>query len=134
MRRIILASHHTLAEGMKDTLQFLSGMENVYAISAYMDEKKIEDQIKEVFNNFNEEDEVFVLTDMFGGSVNQKFFGMMSERIHVICGMNLPLALTLALQPEEQLTKEQVAAFAEEARQQVIYMNTYQMSDGEDDE
>lgn len=134
MRRVVLASHHTLAEGMMDTIQFLSGMNNVYAISAYVDEKRIEDQIEELFKTFDYGDEIFILTDMMGGSVNQKFYGMVDDHTHVICGMNLPLALTLALQSEADLTKEQVNQMVEEARNQLIYMNTYQLSDMNDDE
>ena len=68
MRRIVLASHHQMADGLKDTLQFLSAMENVSAISAYIDETLIEDQIDKLFNEFDEEDEIFILTDMLGGS------------------------------------------------------------------
>ena len=64
MRRIVLASHHQMADGLKDTLQFLSAMENVSAISAYIDETLIEDQIDKLFNEFDEEDEIFILTDM----------------------------------------------------------------------
>lgn len=134
MRRIVLASHHKLADGMKDTIQFLSGMNHVYAISAYVDETRIEEQIDELFKIFDDSDEIFILTDMMGGSVNQKFYGMMNEHTHVICGMNLPLALTLALQPENELTDEQVAKLVAEARKQLIYMNTYQLSDMNDDE
>ena len=123
-----------MADGLKDTLQFLSAMENVSAISAYIDETMIEDQIDKLFNEFDEEDEIFILTDMLGGSVNQKFFGRMNDHVHVICGMNLPLALTLALQPEGRLTAAQVADIVAEARNQLIYMNTYQQSENDDDE
>ena len=123
-----------MADGLKDTLQFLSAMENVSAISAYIDETLIEDQIDKLFNEFDEEDEIFILTDMLGGSVNQKFFGRMNDHVHVICGMNLPLALTLALQPEGRLTAAQVSDIVAEARNQLIYMNTYQQSENDDDE
>ena len=123
-----------MADGLKDTLQFLSAMENVSAISAYIDETLIEDQIDKLFNEFDEEDEIFILTDMLGGSVNQKFFGRMNDHVHVICGMNLPLALTLALQPEGRLTAAQVADIVAEARNQLIYMITYQQSENDDDE
>lgn len=91
-------------------------------------------QIDKLFNEFDEEDEIFILTDMLGGSVNQKFFGRIECHVHVICGMNLPLALTLALQPEGRLTAAQVADIVAEARNQLIYMNTYQQSENDDDE
>ena len=58
----------------------------------------------------------------------------MNDHVHVICGMNLPLALTLALQPEGRLTAAQVADIVAEARNQLIYMNTYQQSENDDDE
>ena len=38
MRRYIIASHHLLAHGLKDTLNFLTSMDGIIDISAYMDD------------------------------------------------------------------------------------------------
>ena len=77
-------------------------------------------------------DEVVVLTDALGGSVNQRFSRFASDRIHVIAGVNLPLAMAVALAgPDEQLDFD---ALVDEARQQIIYVNGASVAACDDDE
>ncbi len=135
MRRFVTASHHLLARGLKDTLTFLTSKENIMDISAYLDDTNLEDQIRELFASFDEEDEVVIMTDMLGGSVNQLFCPYMGEHRHLICGINLPCALSLMLQPEDTpLTAEQIRHIVEESRNHLIYVNEYQAGSDEDDE
>lgn len=135
MRRYIIASHHLLAHGLKDTLQFLTSKEGIIDISAYMDDSNLEEQIQKIFASFSGEDEVVVMTDMLGGSVNQLFCSYIRENCHLICGINLPCAISLVLQPEEQkLTAEQIQKIVEESRTHLIYVNEYQADTQQDDE
>ena len=53
MRRYIIASHHLLAHGLKDTLNFLTSMDGIIDISAYMDDTDLPTQIKELFDSFD---------------------------------------------------------------------------------
>ena len=101
MRRYIIASHHLLANGLKDTLNFLTSMDGIIDISAYMDDTDLPTQIKELFDSFEPEDEVVMMTDMLGGSVNQQFCPYVNDHRHLICGINLPCALSLVLQPQD---------------------------------
>jgi PTS system mannose-specific IIA component/fructoselysine and glucoselysine-specific PTS system IIA component len=128
MRRLIIASHSTLAEGFKETLEFLTGMHNqISSLCAYVEETDdIDEQIKELVETT---DEIIVLTDMAGGSVNQKFFTYISDRVHVISGMNLPLAMSIALQ-----LGNDIAAIIAEAQQQIIYMNNQKSEEKIEDE
>ena len=64
MRRYIIASHHLLAHGLKDTLNFLTSMDGIIDISAYMDDTDLPTQIKELFDSFDPEDEVVMMTDV----------------------------------------------------------------------
>ena len=92
MRRFIFASHHYLAYGLKDTVDFLTNKaKTIYDINAYAEDKEqnLESRVKELFDTFDPQDEVIVLTDLLGGSVYQKFYPYISERVHVLCGMNL---------------------------------------------
>lgn len=133
MRKIIIASHHRLAQGMADTLNFLSAYPNVSVLSAYVDEQNIDDQIQTIVKDIHE-GEVFIFTDMLGGSVTQKFVPYMNTNIHLICGMNLPLVLTFALGHEEAYTKQEIQDLIQEAREALLYVNTYQIVNQEDDE
>lgn len=141
MRRYIFASHHQLAFGLKDTVQFLNNYsdvtKNIYDINAYMDEKDtdITKRVDDLFASFSQEDEVIILTDMMGGSVNQKFLPYMNERVHVITGMNLALAMSLILLPEDMMiTQEVIKGIVEDCKQQVIYVNQVHIHMDEDDE
>ena len=138
MRRFIFASHHKLAYGLKDTVDFLTGAtKSIYDINAYLDDetKDIDTVVAELFASFDDEDEVIVLVDMMGGSVYQKFYPYMSDTVHVICGMNLPMALSLVLAPEdERLTSEKVEQVLMDCKNQLVYVNKMAASVDEDDE
>ena len=128
MRKIVVASHSLLAQGFKDTLEFLTGKSDaVNAVCAY-----VNDNGAAVEAALSGTDEVVVLTDALGGSVNQRFSRFASDRIHVIAGVNLPLAMTVALaRPDEKLDFD---ALVDEARQQIVYVNGASSAECEDDE
>ena len=111
MRRYIIASHHLLANGLKDTLNFLTSMDGIIDISAYMDDTDLPTQIKELFDSFDPEDEVVMMTDMLGGSVNQQFCPYVND-----------------------LTAETIRTIVEESRSHLIYVNEYNDGANEDDE
>ena len=138
MRRFIFASHHKLAYGLKDTVDFLTGAtKTIYDINTYLDDetKDIDTVVAELFASFDDEDEVVVLVDMMGGSVYQKFYPYMSEKVHVICGMNLPMALSFVLASEEEcLTSEKVEQVLMDCKNQLVYVNKMAASVDEDDE
>lgn len=138
MRRFIFVSHHKLAYGLKDTVDFLTGAtKTIYDINAYLDDetKDIDTVVAELFASFDDEDEVVVLVDMMGGSVYQKFYPYMSEKVHVICGMNLPMALSFVLASEEEsLTSEKVEQVLMDCKNQLVYVNKMAASVDEDDE
>lgn len=138
MRRFIFASHHKLAYGLKDTVDFLTGAtKTIYDINAYLDDetKDIDTVVAELFASFDDEDEVVVLVDMMGGSVYQKFYPYMSDKVHVICGMSLPMALSFVLAPEDEcLTSKDVEEMLMECKNQLVYVNKMAASVDEDDE
>ncbi len=135
MRRFIIASHHLMAYGLKDTLQFLTSKEGIIDISAYIDDTDLDERIRELFASFHPDDEVVMMTDMLGGSVNQNFCPYVSQKHHLICGINLPCALSLVLQPEnEPLSANRIHNIVEESRSHLIYVNEYDGGTNEEDE
>lgn len=132
MRKIVVASHSLLAQGFKDTLEFLTGKSDaINAVCAYVNDNG-EGLDAAVEAALSGTDEVVVLTDALGGSVNQRFSRFASDRIHVIAGVNLPLAMTVALaRPDEKLDFD---ALVDEARQQIVYVNGASSAECEDDE
>lgn len=103
MRKLVIASHERMAYGVKCTLDFITnGSYEIYEISAYMDESKLEDKISSLFKSFLKDDEIIILTDMLSGSVNQAFIPYRNDHTFLITGYNLPLALELLLYPENE--------------------------------
>lgn len=131
------ASHHRMADGLKDTLEFISGgIQETIALSAYVDNRPVEDAVEELMKGFAEEEEVIVLTDLTSGSVNQQFFKYRSRpHTHIVSGMNLPLAFQIAMEPKgEYITTERMQEIVEESRQELRYINEIADDGDEEDE
>jgi len=75
------------------------------------------------------EDEIVILTDLFGGSVNNDasmlFRDLKRENLHIITGVNLALALELLLYPDNEPLAQAIEAMIEQARDGMKYVNTY---------
>lgn len=135
-RILVIASHHRMAEGLKQTLEFVSGGgQETVALSAYVDNCPVEKSIAELMDRFEQEDEVIVLTDLTAGSVNQHFFQYRNRlHTHIISGMNLPLAFQIAMEPQgEYIREERIREIIEEAKNEMKYVNEI-ADDGDDDD
>jgi len=86
--------------------------------------------------SFDDETEVVVLTDMTAGSVNQKFFAFRNRpHTQIISGMNLPLALGVAMEPaNDYLQTERIKSLIEQAQAEITYVNDIQPEIDDDDE
>ena len=124
MTRIVLASHGRLADGMKDTLSFILGdLPNVSTICAYVDQDvSLRSQIDQMFAEFSPEDAVVVVTDIFGGSVNNEFMALLGEKDFIlVAGMNMPTLVELV--SEDEPTVEGVQSVVERGRQSILVCN-----------
>lgn len=126
MKKIIIASHQYLAKGLKSTLEYIvPNTVEVIDINAYIENISVENQILTSLEQCNEEEQIFVFTDLLGGSVNQEFIDKISKyNIELIAGANLPIIMTIVLSLGEQdLTKDDIRVAIEEARNQLVYVN-----------
>lgn len=123
MNQIILASHGDLSAGMKDTVSMVFGdLPNLYVVATTRDEKESVGTVtRRLLDGFKPEDQVFILTDVLGGSVNNEMMALLRDypEVTVICGMNLSLVLNLAL-AVEPLSPEAVENMIAQAREQII--------------
>lgn len=138
MKQIVIISHKTMAQGMADTINFFAGdIPNLHYICAYRNGKN-NFPIKELTNliaTFEPQEQIFLLTDLLGGSVNQNCTQLIKNpRISVITGANLALALSIVLDPSDHLSAKKIAALVNEAKEQMIYMNDYASENEADDE
>lgn len=122
MNKIILASHGELAQGMKQTAAMIIGeSENIYALSAFRDEDQpIKEQVINLLDQIGYED-VYILTDIFGGSVNNDMLEIQQacSEVHLLTGMNLPMVISIATQPAK-INDHQMAVIIEESCQGLL--------------
>ena len=137
MNRIILASHGGLSAGMKDTVQMILGeLPNLYALATLRDETEpITVAARRLLEGFAAEDAVYIVTDVMGGSVNNEMLTLLPEypAVHLICGMNASLVLTLASN-DEALTQDELAECIEDAKAQIIDCNLLLKNAAQDEE
>lgn len=137
MNRIILASHGGLSAGMKDTVQMILGeMPNLYALATLRDETEpITVAARGLLEGFAAEDTVYIVTDVMGGSVNNEMLTLLPEypAVHLICGMNASLVLTLASN-DEALTQDELAECIADAKAQIIDCNLLLKNAAQDEE
>ncbi len=133
MRHVIIASHHRFAEGLKDTLEFIGGVQDMRAVCAYVDDTPLEDQVATAFAEVGPNDEVLVLSDILQGSVNQAFAPYMSEHVFIVAGVNVACCLELALSCGP-LTCSFIEETIEQARSAMVLLNSYAVAQDDDDE
>lgn len=125
MIRYVLASHGTLAEGMKSSIELIMGdRQKIETLCAYIDDSNIHDQIKEVMSRNNPKETLLVITDLFGGSVNNAFLEyLQDEKFYLIAGMNLSLLLQLMLIKDEDDFSKSILNIIEASKESILYCN-----------
>ncbi len=125
MRKFLIATHGTLASGIQNALRIITGeIERVTVIDAFAGPENPVDQIQIYFDQLNDQDEVIILTDLPGGSVNQMLIRYVKRpQTHLVSGVNLSLVLALILDPGEMDTCSLIRQAIPEARQQMLYIN-----------
>ena len=97
---VILASHGRFASGILHSLELICGKkQSVVAIDCYVEETfdltTTVDTLMQTYKHY----EVIVITDIFGGSVNNEFLRYIQQpNFYLITGLNLPLLIELTTQ------------------------------------
>ena len=136
MRKFLIATHGTFAEGVKSSLDIIIGeTENLFIINAYTDgNKSIEDALQNVFKNINIEDEMIIFSDLLGGSItNQIIRYALKENVHVVAGINLPLLIEVMLADNEMPVIEVLQIAIANAKDQIVYVNKLVAENKEED-
>jgi len=118
MRRLFIASHGHFASGIKTSLDILIGKsDHVTVFDAYLDEKCTKDEVGAFYATVNETDQVFLLSDLYGGSVNsQLYLEAGRPNTVLIAGINLALVLELAA-CDYPLSEKDINEIIENSRQ-----------------
>lgn len=131
----VLLSHGKLSSGMKFTAEMIIGKtQNLHSIGMDPDEgvDKLLQDLKDLMAE-HPESKFVLLTDLFGGSVNNRVYEQFQAdpNVEIIAGMNLSLVLELVLQPD--VTSESVRSSIELAKENMLYMRDVSMKGGDDE-
>ena len=119
--KILVIGHGRFAEGIKSVANKIVGdLSEVTFMNTYVDDI---DFHVELDNYFSKNNNVLVLTDLFGGSVNQAIIQYITKvNINIITGINIPLILEILLSNTigNDLDFRQIISSAKE---QIVFVN-----------
>ena len=137
MRRYLIATHGRFAEGIRGAAELIIGeQENLDTLCCYLtDDFDLETAIQSHLGRMAAGDELVVMTDVAGGSVNKGFMLHLNHPgLHLVTGLNLALALTLLSSDGDEPVEAAIAEAVREAKSGVIYCNSLSGGDGQDDD
>ena len=136
MRKFLIASHGRMASGIASSLQILLGTtEGITVIDAYLDSSRVEDHVDAFYASLNPEDQAILLSDLYGGSVNQVLYRYLDRpRTFLAAGVNLALVLELAASRTEPLTRSQLLETIEMSRQAMTLVELDQTEEAQEEE
>lgn len=127
-KKIVLASHGHFASGILSSLRIICG-ENpavqIEALDCYTTQNfDLAQAVAKVMEQSNEE-ELVVVTDIFGGSVNNEFSTYIERsNFYLIAGLNLPFLIELATKIGFTASTDRLIAEAlEEAKDSIQFCN-----------
>jgi fructoselysine/glucoselysine PTS system EIIA component len=129
MKKLLLASHGYLAQGILNSVHIIMGdVEHVDTLCAYVDKNNdIDELVDQKLKKMKEDPNIewIVITDIFGGSVNNTFMNKLDEHnFHLISGLNLALLIDLLSNINiNKTTKELIEQSLELSRGTIKYCN-----------
>lgn len=131
--KLFLSSHGHLASGMKTSLDILLGnSDQVSVFDAYVDECSVQEKLDAFYKTVSESDEVILLSDMYGGSVNQVMYTYLNKpNTRLVAGVNLACVLELSIQ--ESVSDEQLEEIVERAKEMLCVVKADSVEITEED-
>lgn len=135
MLKLFLSSHGHMASGIKSSVEILCGTNhNLTVFDAYVDQQCVSDALDEFYKTVNEDDQVLLLSDLYGGSVNQQMY-LYLERPNTMLVAGVNLALVLELTTRTSITEEELKELVEQSRQmlRVVEVEKKEETEEQDD-
>lgn len=118
MLKVFLASHAHLASGLKSSLLiFMSECPNLTTYDAYTDgdSTTVQEHLDAFYETVEEDDEVLLLSDIYGGSVNTVMCGYLDRpNTRLVTGVNL--AFLIEVMAEDTLSDERLDQVIQNSR------------------
>ncbi|MBQ1340911.1 MAG: PTS sugar transporter subunit IIA [Erysipelotrichaceae bacterium] len=116
MLKLFISSHGHFASGIKSSVEILMGPnDRITVFDAYINQDSVNEHLDAFFRNVGPQDEVIMLSDLYGGSVNSVMYTYLTRpNTRLVAGVNLALVLELAV--KEEISDEDLAALVEQSR------------------
>lgn len=132
--KILIISHGDLAAGMCSTLKNFFGAENVYS-ACVTQEGGTNDMMAAAQSYLDSwgSEQVVICSDLKCGSANQTAYPLITRPdTFLVTGMNL--SLLLQLQMEDSVTAESLQELIDNAKDDLVLMNTLALSAADDED
>ncbi|OUQ55602.1 PTS mannose transporter subunit IID [Tyzzerella sp. An114] len=102
---IILAAHGNLSVEMKNTAEMIFGKLKECSIITFIpgeNTETLKTKFNELINNFNKDEKILIIVDLFGGSPYNAAFevAMKNNNIEILTGLSVPMLLDILVQRE----------------------------------
>ncbi|MEF9967203.1 MAG: PTS mannose transporter subunit IIB [Longicatena sp.] len=126
MRKLVLASHGSLAEGMKSAAEMILGTcekISAYGLDTYKNPIDIYDIVEKQISS-DENNEYIVLCDINGGSVHNQMIHLCSHKnVYLLTGMTLSMVLEITLESTELKTQKLLEKVIDNAHKNMLIFN-----------
>ena len=120
---------------MKSSVEILMGPNpRITVFDAYVDQDSVQEHLDEFYSTVEPDDQVLLLSDLYGGSVNQVMYTYLTKpNTTLIAGVNLALVLELAV--KEEIDPEDLEALVEQSRSmlRIVPFDTSDQEEEHDD-
>ena len=126
MIKLLLASHGDLAYGVYSSLKIIMGeQKNISTLCAYNEEDfDLKKEVWKIINDLKDDDKLIIVTDIFGGSVNNEFMNnLYRDNLYLVSGLNLPLVMELMLIQDESNIDSMIQNALETSIKTIKYCN-----------
>lgn len=128
-KKFLVASHGELAKGIQSSIDILANRgAELEIINAYMTDEDYTPQIVNFINNLKDDEQGVIFTDLFGGSVNQRFvtevMNSKKDNVFVISNSNLAIILSVMFCMDDKITEEFIEQSIAESQVTLVKTST----------
>ena len=135
---IVCIIHGQMAEGILDTVKFLMGDEvtQLESLALQMDDNPTDfrDKLDHAIKQVDTGEGVIVLADLFGGTPANQSMYLLSDKVKVITGMNLPMLMELLLTRNDKLNDDFIDKVIDCGKQGICCLNNIHIDEEDNDE
>lgn len=140
MKKILIATHGKTAGGIVSTISMFLPATQIIAINAYVDQadENYDGDVLAFLDSLQAEDEGFIFTDIYGGSVNRRIVDILlrnqgQRQVKLIANCNVPMIIEIMTR-KETLSDEEITAIIEMTKPTLIIPESIETDDALSDD